>query len=153
MKNLRRERALAHQALVPSTGSWCWLESIILAFGFPAVIWVISKLITLFVPAALHSSREQRFLQYISGGLIAECLFVASLCLGSGERDPPGNTCGGNGQPGQSNQSRSAPYGLNSGEPGGRDGPHPEIRLFAFAGRLLFKKWHLIYAVCVKICK
>ncbi len=83
MKNLRRERALAHQALVPSTGSWCWLESVILAFGFPAVIWAISKLITLFVPAALHSSREQRFLQYISGGLIAEWLFVASLCLGS----------------------------------------------------------------------
>ena len=73
-------QASAGQVVHPSsTRSMCWLQSAILGFGLPAVIWAISKLITLFIPAALHGSVEQRFLLNISGGLLAEWLFVVAL--------------------------------------------------------------------------
>jgi len=79
MEKLWRETASARQPVVPPPRLRCWLESAILAFGFPVVIWAISKLITLYMPTALHGSVEQRFLLHISGGLIAEWLFVIVL--------------------------------------------------------------------------
>jgi membrane protease YdiL (CAAX protease family) len=57
----------------------CWIQSAILAFGFPAVIWAVSKLITLSIPATLHGSVGQRFLLSISGLLVAEWLFVIAI--------------------------------------------------------------------------
>ena len=54
----------------------CWLESFIVGLGIPAAIWMISKLISLSIPAASHGSAEQRFLFWILGGAIAEWGFV-----------------------------------------------------------------------------
>ena len=56
----------------------CWLEFLILALGVPAAIWIVSKLISLFIPAAIHGSPEQRYMLWISGGLV-EWLFVIVL--------------------------------------------------------------------------
>jgi hypothetical protein len=58
-----------------------WLAWIALAFGFPALLSGISKLIVFGVPEALHGSVAQRFLLSISGGLIGEWLFVIVLWL------------------------------------------------------------------------
>ncbi len=55
-----------------------WLEFLILALGVPSAIWAVSKLILLFVPAAIHGSPEQRYMLWISGGLV-EWLFVLVL--------------------------------------------------------------------------
>lgn len=57
----------------------CWVESLILALGVPAAIWGVSKLISISVPAALHGSPEQRFLLWISAGVVVEWLFVIVL--------------------------------------------------------------------------
>jgi len=57
----------------------CWLESLILGLGIPAAIWIISKLISFSIPAAVHGSPEQRFLLWILGGVIVEWAFVLGL--------------------------------------------------------------------------
>jgi uncharacterized protein len=57
----------------------CWIASLILALGFPAVIWCVSKLISISFPTAAHGSPEQRFLLWISGPAVVEWLFVISL--------------------------------------------------------------------------
>jgi membrane protease YdiL (CAAX protease family) len=57
----------------------CWVESLILGLGIPAAIWIISKLISFFIPVAVHGSREQRFLLWILGGVIVEWVFVVVL--------------------------------------------------------------------------
>jgi membrane protease YdiL (CAAX protease family) len=57
----------------------CWAESLILGLGVPAGIWVVSKLISLSVPAAVHGSPGQRFLLWIAGGVIVEWVFVVVL--------------------------------------------------------------------------
>ena len=54
----------------------CWVESLILALGGPSAIWVVSKVISLSFPAVVHGSPEQRFLAWLSGGVIVEWLFV-----------------------------------------------------------------------------
>jgi membrane protease YdiL (CAAX protease family) len=61
---------------VSSGGLVCWLESLTVGLGIPAVIWVVSKLISLSIPAAVHGSAEQRFLLWILGGVIVEWVFV-----------------------------------------------------------------------------
>ena len=57
----------------------CWVESLILALGVPSAIWVVSKVISLSFPAVVHGSPEQRFLAWLSGGVIVEWLFVIGL--------------------------------------------------------------------------
>ena len=69
---------------VRSNGAWsgrllCWVESLILGLGMPAGIWVVSRSISLYIPAAVHGSREQRFLFWILGGVIVEWSFVLVL--------------------------------------------------------------------------
>jgi membrane protease YdiL (CAAX protease family) len=66
--------------LAPSSGQFrCWAESLVLGLGIPSVIWTISKLISTSIPAAVHGSPEQRFLFWISAGVIVEWLFVVGL--------------------------------------------------------------------------
>jgi len=58
----------------------CWVESLIVGLGVPASIWIISKLISLSIPAAaVHGSPEERFLLWILGGVIVEWFFVVVL--------------------------------------------------------------------------
>jgi membrane protease YdiL (CAAX protease family) len=69
---------------VRSDGAWsgrllCWVESLILGLGMPAGIWVVSRSISLYIPAAIRGSREQRFLFWILGGVIVEWSFVLAL--------------------------------------------------------------------------
>lgn len=59
----------------------CWIESAILAFGAPAVIWVVSKLIASWIPAALHGTTEQKFWLWACGGFVQEWSFVGALWL------------------------------------------------------------------------
>ncbi|HEX9309783.1 MAG TPA: CPBP family intramembrane glutamic endopeptidase [Gemmatimonadaceae bacterium] len=59
----------------------CWIEFLILGLGLPATIWIVSKIITLSIPAALHGSPGQRFLLWITGPSIAEWLFVIGVAL------------------------------------------------------------------------
>jgi hypothetical protein len=58
-----------------------WTESLVLALGLPAAIWIASKCVALSIPAALHGSPGQRFLLWITGPAIAEWLFVLGLIL------------------------------------------------------------------------
>jgi hypothetical protein len=55
------------------------MDSLTLAVGIPAAIWVASKVITGAVPAAVHGSPEQRFFFWFSAGVIVEWLFVIGL--------------------------------------------------------------------------
>lgn len=70
----------------PLGGLACWLESLILGGGIPAAIWVVSKLISLSVPAAAHGSAAQRFLLWTLGGVIVEWVFVAVVWFALRER-------------------------------------------------------------------
>jgi membrane protease YdiL (CAAX protease family) len=64
-----------------SARSLCWVESLILGLGIPAGIWAVSHLISLYIPAAVHGSREQRFLFWILGGAIVEWSFVVVIWM------------------------------------------------------------------------
>jgi membrane protease YdiL (CAAX protease family) len=57
----------------------CWSEAAILALGLPAAITALSHVITVTVPAATTGSPAERFLLWISGGVLAEWLFVAAI--------------------------------------------------------------------------
>jgi hypothetical protein len=57
----------------------CWVVSLVLALGIPGGIWIVSKLITASLTAAIHGSPEQRFFLWFSAGLIVEWLFVLGL--------------------------------------------------------------------------
>lgn len=57
----------------------CWIESLILGLGLPAAIWVVSRIISRSVPAAVHGSPASRFLLWILAGLIVEWSFVMAL--------------------------------------------------------------------------
>jgi membrane protease YdiL (CAAX protease family) len=57
----------------------CWVESLILGLGMPAGIWAVSRSISLYIPAAVHGSREQRFLFWILAAVIVEWSFVLVL--------------------------------------------------------------------------
>ena len=63
----------------PSGRSRCWVESLTLGLGIPAMIWFFSKLITSSVPAAVNGSPEQRFFFWFIAGVIAEWLFVIGV--------------------------------------------------------------------------
>jgi membrane protease YdiL (CAAX protease family) len=52
---------------------------LIVGLGIPAAIWIVSKLISLSIPAAVHGSPEQRFLLWILGGVIVEWVFVVVI--------------------------------------------------------------------------
>lgn len=58
---------------------WYWAESLILGLGVPALIWIVSRLISFLVPGAEHGSPEQRYLLWILGGVIVEWAFVVAL--------------------------------------------------------------------------
>jgi hypothetical protein len=73
-------RVSVGQPAIASSGRLlCWAESLILGLGIPFGIWAVSRLIALSIPAALHGSREQRFLLWILGGVIVEWSFVIVL--------------------------------------------------------------------------
>jgi len=55
------------------------VESLVLGLGIPAAIWVVSRAISAFIPAAVQGSPEQRFFFWFSAGLIVEWLFVIGL--------------------------------------------------------------------------
>ncbi len=57
----------------------CWLESLILGLGFPAMIWCVSKLLSVSLPGMAHGSPEQRFLLWITGPAVVEWLTVLAL--------------------------------------------------------------------------
>jgi hypothetical protein len=66
-------------AITSSSRKECWVESMILGFGIPAAIWVVSGVISASIPAAVHGSPEQRFFFWFSAGVIVEWLFVIGL--------------------------------------------------------------------------
>jgi membrane protease YdiL (CAAX protease family) len=73
-------QALGVQAVTPPSGRLrCWLESLILGLGIPAMIWSISKFIAGSIPAAVNGSPEQRFLFWLMAGVITEWLFVIGV--------------------------------------------------------------------------
>jgi hypothetical protein len=57
------------------------VESLILDLGIPAAIWVVSRVISASIPAAVRGSPEQRFFFWFSAGVIVEWLFVVGLPL------------------------------------------------------------------------
>lgn len=57
----------------------CWVDSLFLALGIPAGIWVISKIMTASFPVAAYGYPEQRFFFWFSAGVIVEWLFVVGL--------------------------------------------------------------------------
>lgn len=67
------------KAGAPSSRLRCWVESLILGLGVPVAIWLVSRFITLTVPAAVHGSPEQRFLLWLMGGMIVEWSFILLL--------------------------------------------------------------------------
>jgi hypothetical protein len=67
-----------HVAEKPSARVRCLIESVVLALGLPAAIWVVSKLLSLSFTEAAHGS-EQRFLLWISGPAVVEWSFVVLL--------------------------------------------------------------------------
>ena len=56
-----------------------WGEFLILGLGLPALIWLVSRLISFSIPAAEQGSPEQRYLLWILGGVIAEWVFVVAV--------------------------------------------------------------------------
>jgi membrane protease YdiL (CAAX protease family) len=73
-------QALGANAFTPPTGRLrCWVESLTLGLGIPAMIWVFSKFITGSIPAAVSGSPEQRFFFWFIAGVIAEWLFVIGV--------------------------------------------------------------------------
>lgn len=69
----------ARPASTSSSRLLCWIEALILGLGVPSGIWAVSRLISLYIPAAVNGSREQRFLLWVLGGVIAEWSFVIVL--------------------------------------------------------------------------
>lgn len=65
----------------PSGRIRCWVESLILAVGFPASLWTVSRLISISIPAAIHGTSVQRFLLWITGTGIVEWLFLIASWL------------------------------------------------------------------------
>jgi membrane protease YdiL (CAAX protease family) len=59
----------------------CWVEFTILGLGVPAAIWAVSKFIAAYIPAATHGSAGQRFLLWVSGGVVVEWAFVIGLAV------------------------------------------------------------------------
>lgn len=73
-------QAVGANAVTSPTGRLrCWVESLTLGLGLPALIWFFSKLITSSVPAAVSGSPEQRFFFWFIAGVIAEWLFVIGV--------------------------------------------------------------------------
>jgi membrane protease YdiL (CAAX protease family) len=63
----------------PSGRFRCWVESLTLGLGIPAMIWFFSKLITSSIPVAVNGSPEQRLFFWFIAGVIAEWLFVSGV--------------------------------------------------------------------------
>lgn len=59
----------------------CWIESLVIALGSAAAIWVCSQAVTRFIPAATSGTIGQRFLLSLLGGVVAEWAFVITLWL------------------------------------------------------------------------
>ncbi len=66
-------------AIPPSGRLRCWVESLVLGLGIPAMIWCFSKFITSSVPAAVNGSPQQRFFFWFIAGVIVEWLFVIGV--------------------------------------------------------------------------
>ena len=56
----------------PDSRLRCWVESLVLGLGIPSAIWVVSKIIAVSIPAAVHGSPEQRFFFWFIAGVIVE---------------------------------------------------------------------------------
>jgi membrane protease YdiL (CAAX protease family) len=65
----------------PDSRLQCWVESLLLGLGIPSAIWVVSKIIAVSIPAAVHGSPEQRFFFWFIAGVIVEWLFVVGVWL------------------------------------------------------------------------
>jgi membrane protease YdiL (CAAX protease family) len=65
----------------PDSRLRCWVQSLVLGLGIPSAIWVVSKIITVSIPAAVHGSPEQRFFFWFIAGVIVEWLFVVGVWL------------------------------------------------------------------------
>jgi membrane protease YdiL (CAAX protease family) len=65
----------------PDSRLRCWVESLVLGLGIPSAIWVVSKIIAVSIPAAVHGSPEQRFFFWFIAGVIVEWTFVVGVCL------------------------------------------------------------------------
>lgn len=59
----------------------CWLEWSILGFGLPGLIAALSALIKAGMPAAQHGTVGERYLLSLTGGVIAEWIFVIAAWL------------------------------------------------------------------------
>jgi len=69
----------SHGDRIPSGRLTCWTESLIIGLGVPGTIWVISKIISSSIPAAVNGSPAQRFLLWILGGAIVEWAIVIAV--------------------------------------------------------------------------
>src|ERR1700738_579458 len=65
----------------PDSRLQCWVESLLLGLGIPSAILVVSKIIAVSIPAAVHGSPEQRFFFWFIAGVIVEWLFVIGVWL------------------------------------------------------------------------
>ncbi len=83
-------QASAVQGIVPSTSRiQCWTEALILSLGIPAMIWALSKIISISIPAAVHGSPEQRYLFWFGAGVVVEWVFVIGLWFPLKRRGSP----------------------------------------------------------------
>lgn len=59
----------------------CWLEALALGLFVPGGVWAVDKIMAASIPAATHGSSEQRFLLWVSHGMIVEWGLVAVVWL------------------------------------------------------------------------
>lgn len=59
----------------------CWIEALALGVVVPAGVWIVDKIMAAAIPAATHGSAEQRFLLWVSHGMIVEWALVAIVWI------------------------------------------------------------------------
>lgn len=57
----------------------CWIECLLLVLVIPAATWAVGKLISVSIPSADHGSPAQRYLYWVSHGVVVEWLVVVAL--------------------------------------------------------------------------
>lgn len=70
---------IAQVTTSPLSRTRLWIESAVLAFGPPAVIWGISRFIVWRIPAATHGSPNERFFWWIAAPALEEWSFVFAI--------------------------------------------------------------------------
>ncbi|HXX45047.1 MAG TPA: CPBP family intramembrane glutamic endopeptidase [Candidatus Acidoferrales bacterium] len=71
----------AQAAGAPSGRIRCWIEALALGLIVPGGVWAVDKIMAGSIPAATHGSAEQRFLLWVSHGMIVEWALVALVWL------------------------------------------------------------------------